>query len=379
MFANDEDYGCLTVRFFKTHKITKTFICMLILAGVCNLLSRTDSTLFNTIMFCANFMIYIGLILFWTQHLIYRILPTKTRSYMLVSAGFMIIYLLQRVFKYRMIYSSVIMSRYVGYTYFIPLVMVPTLFLMMAVNLVSGSSIKGNLFERIILILGIAVSITALTNDIHKLVYAPVVDLSEFDISSGTYAWGPMFFVIYGWMILALILGIIILFRTSGKKDKKTLLYLAAAIVLWITMLLINLIIEQYKIPRMYFFPEINCFCMLLILEISIRSRLIPHNEKYKVFFEKLKLPILVTDSRLEPVHETALSIDASKEILTKAKNVPVYIREDIRLAALKIRGGYAFWTENEHEIREERKRLANANELLSEENDLIEVENRLK
>ena len=45
----------------------------------------------------------------------------------------------------------------------------------------------------------------------------------------------------------------------------------------------------------------------------------------------------------------------------------------------MKIRAGYTFWTENEHELHEEQKRLARANEILNEENDLIAVENRLK
>ena len=353
---------------------------MLILAGICNLLTRTGSTLFNTLMFCTNFMIYIGLILFWTQHLIFRLLPTKTRAYMLVSSGFMIIYLLQRVFKYRMVYYSVTMTRYVSYSYFVPMVLVPTVFLMMSVNLVSGNSSKGNMIERIILFLGIIIAVLPLTNDIHGLIYTPTVDIAEFDISSGTYSWGPLFYGIYGWMILALALGIILMFRSTSRKDKKIILYLSLALMVWIGALLINyLVIEPYDLPRMYFYPEINCFCMLLILETSIRTRLIPHNEKYKLFFENLKLPILITNNQLDTANATAINIEASKDVLTKAKNVPVYIDEDTRLAALKIRGGYAFWTENEHEIREERKRLANANELLSEENDLIEVENKLK
>ena len=52
---------------------------------------------------------------------------------------------------------------------------------------------------------------------------------------------------------------------------------------------------------------------------------------------------------------------------------------EDTRLSGMKIRPGYAFWTEDESELHRENRRLAQANELLSEENDLIAVENELK
>jgi hypothetical protein len=138
-------------------------------------------------------------------------------------------------------------------------------------------------------------------------------------------------------------------------------------------------VFERFSIPRPYFKPEIDCFGMLLIFECCIRSRLIPHNENYPGFFKKLKLPILITDSKLGNVNETIVPVNATKEDLIKAKYEPSYLDEDTRLSSMKIRAGYAFWTENEHELREQRQRLANANELLSEENDLIAVENRLK
>ena len=64
---------------------------------------------------------------------------------------------------------------------------------------------------------------------------------------------------------------------------------------------------------------------------------------------------------------------------MEKAKTEPFYPDKDIRLSSMKIRAGYAFWTENEHELHEQRNRLKEANELLSEENDLIAVENKLK
>ena len=45
----------------------------------------------------------------------------------------------------------------------------------------------------------------------------------------------------------------------------------------------------------------------------------------------------------------------------------------------MKIRPGYVFWTEDESELHRESLRLESANEILSEENDLIAVENELR
>ena len=102
----------------RQHKTTSLFFFLLIIAGILNLLTKTSSTLVNTLMFCANFMIYIGLIVLWAYTVKDRILPTKTRTYMLASSGFMIVYLLQRVFRYRVVNTSMFVYRSMAYVYY---------------------------------------------------------------------------------------------------------------------------------------------------------------------------------------------------------------------------------------------------------------------
>ncbi len=370
----------MPVSLIKQHKITSTFICFLVIAGVCNLLTRVPVRFVATLMFCVNFMIYIGLILFWVQHVIKRILPTKTRTYIILSSAFMILYILQRVFRYRLLVDSVTANRYMGYFYFIPLVTMPSLLLVTAIDLKFGNTRKSNVAETVILILAGTVSLIALTNDLHFLVYVPKVDISEFHMGDNTYTWGIGFYVIYAWIILSLVIGAVFLFQVVGQNGKRSVRLLAFSIGVWLLLSFIHsAVFERFSIPRPYFKPEIDCFGMLLIFECCIRSRLIPHNENYPGFFKQLKLPILITDSNLENVNETIVAVRASEDDLMKAKEEPVYLDEDTRLSSMKIRAGYAFWTEDEHELRVQRQELARANELLSEENDLIAVENKLK
>lgn len=362
------------------HKTTSVYICFFIMAGVFNMLTKTSNSLVNTVMFCANFMIYVGLILFWAQTVRDRILPTKTRLYMLASAVFMIIYMLQRVIRYRVVITSIFVYRSMAYVYYIPLVMIPSLLFATAVNMGFGNTKISGIIEKIILVISIVLSTIALTNDLHYLVYVPKVALSEFNMGNNTYSWGVWFYIIYAWMIFALATGAIILFRVVGKKGKKAVVVLACAVGAWIALCLIHaLVFERFSIVRPYFKPEIDCFSMILIFECCIRSRLIPHNENYKGFFEKLKLPILITDNDLNVVHASEKSLNVSVEDFEKAKTEPCYPDKDIRLCSMKIRAGYAFWTENEHELNEQRQKLAEANEILNEENELIAVENKLR
>ena len=364
----------------RQHKTTSTFICFLIIAGICNIFVGTQSTLFNSVMFCVNFMIYIALIIVWAQTVRDRILPTKTRAYMLASSVFMIIYMLQRVFRYREVLSSVIVYRSMAYVYYIPLVMIPSLLFATAVSIGFGDKKKGRTIENIIIVIAGSVSVMALTNDLHHLVYVPRVPLAEFNMDNNTYSWGVGFYIAYAWMIFALVSGAIILLRIVGKKGKKSIIMLAGAVGLWIALSLIHaLVFERFSIPRPFFKPEIDCFSMILIFECCIRSRLIPYNENYQGFFENLKLPILITDSELHTVYSSSHALNVSLDDLEKSKAEPFYPDKETRLSSMKIRAGYAFWLENEHELREQRKKLAEANELLSEENDLIAVENKLK
>ena len=78
----------------KQNRNTWLFFGFLLLGGITNLLTRTRISVVDTFMFSANFMIYIGLLIFWMQSVWDRLLPTRARSYILASAILMIFYLL---------------------------------------------------------------------------------------------------------------------------------------------------------------------------------------------------------------------------------------------------------------------------------------------
>ncbi len=364
----------------KKGRHTRAFIFFLIIAGLCNLFTRTPSSLFNTIMFCTNFMIILGLILYWSQSVRARILPTKSRTYMVISAVFMIFYIFQRVFKYRIVVDKAIPNRYAAYAYFVPRIMIPTFLLIIALNLALGNKKLCRSIEIALLTFSGLLACLSLSNDLHHFIYRPAVDISEFNMTVNSYTWGPCFYLLYTWMIVSLLAGLVTLFIALGKRINKLVAFLLFSIIFWISFSLANrFIFDKLDIPKMYFGSEIDCFCMILIFECCIRSRLIPHNDNYEAFFAKMKLPIMITDSDLKPVYTSEMPITATTEELTRAKKDAFYPEVDTRLSSMKIRAGYAFWTENEKELHAQRRHLAEANELLSEENQLIEVENKLK
>ena len=364
----------------KQMKMTWLFIGFLLLGGVCSLLTRTDNLFFNTLMFSANFLIYGGLLLYWVQSVRTRLLPTKARSYIMTAAVMMVLYLALRAFKYRIAGSDVILSRYAVYAYWIPQVIIPTLFLMTCVRIRRGENEKGRFNEQLLLIPALVLAITVMTNDLHGLVYLPKVDLSEFAVRTGTYSLGVVFYLMYVWIALTAGAGFVFLFRETRKNPVRFTVTLIVMIAMWVTMILLRILVfDRYNIPGMYQVPEVHIFFMLGVMEVCIRHRLIPYNENYTGFFSQLDLPVLITDTALDPVYQTSVPIDALDEQLSASLASPLYLDADTRLSGMGIRAGYAFWTEDESELHKENRRLESANEILSEENDLIAVENQLK
>ncbi len=363
----------------KEKKNTWLFFGFLLLGGITNLLTRTHISIVDTFMFSLNFMIYIGLLLFWMQSVRNRLLPTRARSYIIMAAILMIVYLLVRVLRFRIL-TDVTVRRYVDYAYNIPMVLVPTLFLMTGIRIQRGEASDRNETERFLLIPAGLLLLLILTNDLNRLFYRPTIPLSEFHGIVGTYTYGPLFYLMYGWMAITMIAGFVILIRKTYRQNTRGLIGFAAVAFIWVGLSLLNrLVFTPLDLARLYHAPEIQVFGMLGSFEVCIRNRLIPFNENYTGFFSRLGLPVRITDEELTTVYETDLSISASPEQLSAAVAAPVYPDEDTRLSGMKIRSGYAFWTEDESEMHRENRRLVSANELLSEENDLIAVENELK
>ena len=358
---------------------TALFIGLLLLAGVCSALQRSQTPFFGTLLFCVNFMIYASLLLFWLQSVRARLLPTRARAYVVAAAILMLAYLVLRVFKYRIAGDALTTQRYAVYAYWVPQMLIPTFFLMTCLRIRRGERETKRYPETFLLIPACLLSLMALTNDLHELVYAPKVPLAEFAVQTGKYALRPGFYLMYGWMGLTAAVGIALLIRESGKRPR-VLFPLIGLVVLWAGLVFATtLIIERYDLPRLFGVPEIHIFCMLGFFEICIRSRLLPYNENHAAFFARLELPVRITERDIVPVYQTNAPIEATEAQLREALRAPLYPSEDTRLSGMAIRAGYAFWTEDERELHKEQSRLTSANELLSEENDLIAVENQLK
>lgn len=359
---------------------TWLFIGLLLLSGIANLFTRTAVPELDTLMTCVNYLTYIGLLLFWIEAVRIRLLPSAARTSILSAAFLMLLYMLLRVFKYRFA-VSVIALRYAVYAYWIPQMLIPTLFLMTCIRIRCGGQEKEKRNENLLLIPAGILAFMAMTNDIHSLVYVPRIHLSEFILTTGSYRYGLGFYLMYAWMIGGAVSGLMLLYHAYGQMPKKVIQLITLIVVLWTGLIMLNLLVLD-RLPggyHMYYNPEIHIFCMLGIFEICIRYRLIPYNENYSAFFQKLQTPSLISDRVFQPVYCTDAVFSAGLESLKTAIKTPVLLTPDQRLYGKVIRAGYAFWIEDESTIHRTQERLMEANEMIEQENDLIRAETKQK
>ena len=218
---------------------TLLFVGMLVLGGVihiaANILHNTPVPHYsiNTMLFCLEFVIYTMLIFFWLQAVRIRLLPTRAKTYMLILATQMVAYLSLRAFKYR-IAESAVAIRYAWYIFYVPMILIPTLFLMVCIRIARGEKTSA-VDERLLMFPAGLLSLIIATNDWHQLVFKRKagVDPASFYGQSGTYTYGITFYLTYTWIILMILIGVILLIKICGSgKNKKRILVILADILL---------------------------------------------------------------------------------------------------------------------------------------------------
>ena len=354
------------------------FIAFFLLAGALHSTDPEEYPLLVSALYCAEYAIYAGLILFWMLSVSERLLPTRAKGYLLSSGGLMLLFLAAQFTKYRIAVLPGL-TRLCWYVYYVPLLFIPTLFLMTSLRIGREA---GNRRPRELLLLIPAglLALGVLTNDLHMKAFLPnEMPIDDLIGKNGTYTHGFLFYTAYGWAGAALTAGVFSLTvacKRSGNRKK-------ALLPLFILLLIPPLIVfwkrfPKDSIPITYEWAEMCIFSMISVFESCIRSRLIPSNGNYPGFFSRMDIPALITDRNLKPAFRTRSPVRAEDGQLRASLNAPLYPVPDIRLYGMNVRSGFAFWTEDESALNRLNEELRDVHETLLQENDLLEREREL-
>ena len=352
------------------------FILGIILIGVLNAVDPVPDPYLTTVIYSVRTVLYFVFLILWIYSLRMRILISKTRDYLTVMGGFIILFFLTQAIKYRVLDYHPTLMRYAWYSYYIPLVMICIFFLMACVSFLHT---KFN--EKLLLIPAALLVLIVLTNDLHHWVFIPVAG-EIFDGGKGSYIRNFVFYLIYAYYFICVIAGLVILvfaFRSRKELRRKTL-YPFLFLVPWVvtTSLLFYVIVPKNHEP--YKEPDIFIFGVIGVIEVCIACGLIPHNENYIGFFKASRIPAVITNKELQPVYATEKPLHENAQIMEEALEKPVYDSSSgLRTDGKPVRGGYVFWGTDESSIRKLNEELEKANRTLSVGNQLLKKENELR
>ena len=355
------------------------YILGLLLAGVCNVLCASENLLLGTVSYCLNYMVYTALLLFWIQSVRTRLLPSRAKTYILAAAMCMFLLLFLRSWKYRGTELNTTAERYGWYAYYPPFVMMVTLFCMCCLRFSRLSGGGPRFDERLLLLPAGALSLAVLTNDLHHQAFRMLPEIQSVS-GNGAYSRGPVYWAVFAWAGLCVGSGVLALIAAAGRRrDWRRVLFPLLLLGAIPCLAALQEIMQEWGLRFLFHLPEIEVFCVLGAFEYCIRGRLMAHNENYAGFFAAMETPAVITDRDFAPVYRTAAPLAAAPGDLPAALRRSVYPNADRRLSGMAIRAGYAFWEEDEGELRRMNERLQEANETLSLENELIRHENEMR
>jgi len=301
----------------------------------------------------------------------------KLKRWMLFCAWLIVLFLLLRTVKYELFPADSMFARYTWYLYYLPMLAIPlcTFFAILSIDREENKRLlKVKIPFSVITFLMI---LFVLANDFHQCVFRFHKGYGNWD---SEYQHGVGYFVVIVWIYFLYILSIVFMFkkcRLTGIKQKW-----------WVTIIpfligsIMQILVAFGKMPKInglmvINFPETVCFMIALFWECCIRIGLIPTNKGYGELMKVCSLDLQITDKTGQSIYKS-LSADKIEDIY-KERTEPILLDENTELYCEQIPGGFTYWKNDISELTEINKKLEEVHSLLSEETELIRLENELK
>lgn len=305
---------------------------------------------------------FCSLTIAWTVSVHSRVVSREIRRYLILLGIFMLIWLVEREFKFRYALSfSQASQRFLWYIYYIPMLIMPLMCLFAA--LCAGKPDSWRLPRPWLLLYIPALTLIGfvLTNDMHQAAFrfAP-----GFEGWVTEYSHGVIYYLAAVWIAACLIASVILTLRQQALSARRRNLWMPlaapAAMLIYTALYMTPLgIISNYiRVVEMF------CFMIIGFWEGSIQSGLIISNTGYDVMFSRSRLSAQICGSEGKAVYKTSEFPPPPGAVIIRHRH--------------PIQGGYMTWAEDISKITALQAELEDANERLSGEAALLEAENAL-
>ena len=363
------------VRKRKTYICTGMILFLLLYAYFAKWFAKgTDNILLETVLQLSRHLIHIGLILAWMFSVRQRILQKPIRRNLLLTGSLLIFWLYIRTVKWMFFTKYSWQNRYCWYSYYIPIVLVPLFGVFLIQYLGKTENYELTRKTKLLYIPAIVLIGFVFTNDIHRFVFQFPKGIYYAD---SHYTYGLGYFMILGWSVCLgcyFVVMLLLKCRAPGKH--------------WVRKMPLSVLVLEVVLAVLYCLKimtfdltAVNCMMIVLLLESCIRSGLIRSNSNYGELFQAASVEAVITDKDGKVCYSSEKIMFLKKEdreLMKTPENAGI-IYDSRRLNSAEITNGRVFWWENIAEILNYMKELEETGEKLSEKNDLLKAEMKLR
>lgn len=347
----------------KSLRCVSEYAILFVIVSILNVCSGFSSVIpvvssFLLVLFSTGFYVYVR------NCLVHR---SIRRMVIYISIMIILWFILRSARLLAFYYSdSGTIGRLIWYAYYIPMLMIPLCLFYTAayVGKKENESVVRQCFiwNAVTFILMFLV----LTNDYHRLVYSFNKGFTNWDTD---YSKGIVYYLIILWITILFVSAFSILLNKCRKIiNRKNIVFPIIPMIMWILLSASDLFgfYPSFNGNRICDLPESMCLSIACFISSCISIGLIPSNHSYGKMFSASLLNATVTDSEGNTKY-------SSQSDLTKTDK-----NENRRDFSIQISGGYVNWFDDITSLNELRRKLENVNEKLSEETELIRLQNRL-
>jgi len=349
-------------------------IALIFTAIVCRIIGYETNAFFSRMLNFVRTFIYIGLIASWGVSVNRRVVQSQIRLILNWVSVIMVLWLTVREFKFRFI-SDPTVIRYLWYSYYIPIIIIPVLALFVSLSL--GKSEKYRLPKSSLLLFvpsGILIFLV-LTNDFHQLVFR--FPDAAYVWTETDYAYGSVFVIAAVWCVILSVTALVLMLIKSRWIKNSFIKWLPIIPIIIGTL---NTLIYALKIP---FASRVTgdiavLFCLAIagFFEGCIQVGLIQTNTRYfDLFVASKDISAQIVDKNYNVVFSASEAQPIDKELMRKAQGGPVVLENGRLLHSLSVNGGFAVWTEDISQLLSVKESLSDRKEELEERNALLQLE----
>ena len=327
----------------------------------------TDNALLGITMMTLRWIIHITLTVLWCLSLNRRILSRSIRKLLLSVGGLLLFWQIVRIIKYDYVIITEPIGRYCWYSYYIPMVLIPTIGIFIIDHIGKPEDYRSPEWMRLLFVPAFLLIAVVFTNDFHQLVFTFP---QGFELYNSHNSYDFMYIIVMAWFVLTGLYFVIMLLyksRVPGSKSfqKLPLMIMLGAIAFW----------AGYSM-KLYAgdLTAMDCVIIALLLESAIQSGLIPSNMHYRELFNQSTIAAQIIDKNHAVHYSSITATPLDLETIQKALTQNVALGDTI-LHSQPIAGGHVLWQDDIKEINELTAHLKETNQLLSEHYELNRAE----